>query len=433
MSPLWYAELRRVVALVLFAAGVGWYGHHFTTALLAAFVVYFAWHLYNLGMLIKWLDRGRSFHPPESSGIWGEVFHRIYRQQSHHRKRKRLLTDIVGRFTDAGAMLPDGIVVIDHNHRMLWFNVAAEGFLRLRQGKDIGQRVDNLLRSPDFLTFLYKGDSDTSIDLASPFEPTQMLRIRIIEYSNDQRMMLLTDVSRQHRLEQMRRDFVANVSHELRTPLTVTNGFLETMCESAEEDEGLTPWKRSIDLMYQQTQRMATLVEDLLLLSRLETDRTRPPQEPVRVDTLLQTICDAAQLLGSEKEQTLTLEAEPGLTLRGAERELHSAFANLVTNAVRYTPRGGRIQVRWYRDAKGAHMEVQDSGIGIAPHHIPRLTERFYRIDVGRSRESGGTGLGLAIVKHVLTRHEGQLHVTSQVGKGSTFRCDFPKKLISQG
>ena len=226
----------------------------------------------------------------------------------------------------------------------------------------------------------------------------------------------------------MRRDFVANVSHELRTPLTVVSGFVETLLD---EPEGHPAhMQRSLELMQQQTSRMQHIVEDLLLLSRLETDRNRPPHEVVAVPAVLAMIQEGTQALVEQKGQRLSLEADGSLYLYGAEKELYSAFSNLVTNAVRYTPDGGEIRVRWYRDEAGAHFEVNDTGLGIAPQHIPRLTERFYRVDVGRSRDVGGTGLGLAIVKHVLNRHGAALRISSIINKGSTFSCDFPGSLI---
>jgi two-component system phosphate regulon sensor histidine kinase PhoR len=255
-----------------------------------------------------------------------------------------------------------------------------------------------------------------------------MLNLRVVPYGHDQRLLIARDVSQQQRLEQMRRDFVANVSHELRTPLTVVSGFLETLLDEA----GDYPkhLSRSMELMQQQTARMQHIVEDLLLLSRLETDRTRPPHEAVAVSGVLSMIEEGVEPLSRQKQQSIEFDCDNALRIYGAEKELYSAFSNLVTNAVRYTPEGGTIHVRWYQDDRGAHLEVQDSGVGIAPEHIPRLTERFYRVDVGRSRESGGTGLGLAIVKHVVSRHDGNLCISSVLNKGSTFSITFPDSLI---
>jgi two-component system phosphate regulon sensor histidine kinase PhoR len=292
----------------------------------------------------------------------------------------------------------------------------------------VGQRIVNLIRTPELRRFLALGSPGEPIRIPSPTDENTILNFRVVPYGKSQRLLIARDVSQQARLEQMRRDFVANVSHELRTPLTVVNGFLETLLdETGEYPEHLN---RSLGLMEQQAGRMSQIVEDLLLLSRLENSSSQMPREDVAVAAVLKMVEDGVEPLAAEKEQQLSFACDGELRLYGAEKELYSAFSNLVTNAVRYTPEGGRIMVRWYRDEQGAHFEVEDSGMGIAPQHIPRLTERFYRVDVGRSRESGGTGLGLAIVKHVLNRHKGSLRISSALNRGSTFSCDFPSDLI---
>ncbi len=262
----------------------------------------------------------------------------------------------------------------------------------------------------------------------SPTDDAVMLSVRIVPYGENQRLVLARDISRLHRLEQMRRDFVANASHELRTPLTVLGGYLETLADS--DDAALRQWQPAIEQMRHQANRMRRLVDDLLLLSRLETDEAPAEPEAVAVPAMLASIREDAELLAGERAHAIELEAEPGLQLRGDYHELRSAFANLVLNAVQHTPAEGRIAIRWYADAGGAHLAVSDTGPGIPPQHLPRLTERFYRVDVGRSRAAGGTGLGLAIVKHVLHRHGGALAIDSRLGRGSTFQCDFPSELI---
>lgn len=393
-----------------------------------ALALYLAWHLHNLHRLYAWLSDGHRFHPPESGGIWGEVFHQLYRLQTRNRKRKRRLTGLIKRFQEATAAMPDATVVLDADGGIEWFNSAAEQLLGLHPGKDVGQRIINLIRHPEFVRYLSfdRPRSGEPLRMPAPDDDNLMLNIRMVPYGNEQHLLIARDISQQQRLEQMRRDFVANVSHELRTPLTVVAGFLETLLEDEYPDYA----SRSMELMQQQTQRMQHIVEDLLLLSRLETDRTRPPSEVVSVPAVLSMIEEGVEPLVQQKQQQIRFECDPGLSIFGAEKELYSAFSNLVTNAVRYTPDGGTISVRWYRDERGAHLEVVDSGVGIAPQHIPRLTERFYRVDVGRSRDSGGTGLGLAIVKHVLNRHDGTLRIDSMLNKGSTFTIDFPTSLI---
>lgn len=252
-----------------------------------------------------------------------------------------------------------------------------------------------------------------------------MLEINIVPYGNDQRLLIARNITRIKRLEQMRRDFVANVSHELRTPLTVLNGLLETMSD-AEDTEQLKYWKRSVQLMNQQTSRMQHIVDDLLLLSRLETSDKKHTEQPVAIPAMLSAMREEAITLSGNMAHNIQLNADPHLWIIGNEQELHSAFFNLITNAIRYTPEKGTISLRWYADKSGAHFEVKDTGIGIAPQHVSRITERFYRVDIGRSRETGGTGLGLAIVKHAIERHKAKLRIESKLGQGSTFSCDFP-------
>ncbi|MBI5462228.1 MAG: phosphate regulon sensor histidine kinase PhoR, partial [Gammaproteobacteria bacterium] len=270
------------------------------------------------------------------------------------------------------------------------------------------------------------------IQLPAPANQQLTLSLRLIPYATDQRLLVARDITRIQQLERMRRDFVANVSHELRTPLTVVAGYLETLLDD-DSDEAARRWHKMLKSMYEQSHRMQGIVEDLLMLSRLETQAQPEQHQPVAVPGLLAQVREDAQRLSGEQGHQIALEADAELWLHGTESELRSLFSNLAFNAVRYTPAGGRIRMRWYADAQGAHFAIQDTGIGIAAHHIPRLTERFYRVDIGRSRGSGGTGLGLAIVKHVLLRHDGQLEVESQPGQGSTFRCDFaPARVCRQ-
>lgn len=428
MFTPWPAELRRLLVLLAVALLAGTAMGYPGLAVLLAVGGYLAWHLRNLYRLYDWLQDGHRFHPPEASGIWGEVFHLLYRLQLRNRKRKRRLTGLIKRFQEATEAMPDATVILDKDGTIEWFNGAAQQLLGLQPGRDSGQRIFNLIRNPEFTRFLARGRNDESLRMSAPMDDGLTLSVRVVPYGTDQRLLIARDYSQQLRLEQMRRDFVANVSHELRTPLTVVSGFVETLLD--EPDSYPAHMHRSLELMQQQTSRMQHIVEDLLLLSRLETDRTRPPHQAVAVRAVLAMIEEGVGTLVEQKGQSLVLECDDSLAIYGAEKELYSAFSNLVTNAVRYTPEGGEIRMRWYRDEAGAHFEVSDTGVGIAPQHIPRLTERFYRVDVGRSRDVGGTGLGLAIVKHVLNRHSATLRISSRINKGSTFSCDFPGALI---
>ncbi len=424
----WFAELQRLAILLLFAVVAGMpFGHPglFVVVVLGA---YLYWHLRNLYRLYRWLHDGHRFHPPEASGIWGEVFNLIYRSQLRNRKRKKRLTGLIKRFQEATAAMPDATVILDADGGIEWFNGAAQPLLGLQAGRDVGQRILNLIRNPEFRRFLSQASPNEPIRLPSPVDETTILNFRVVPYGKDRRLLIARDVSQQQRLEQMRRDFVANVSHELRTPLTVVSGFLETLLD--EQEELPSHIRRSLTLMAQQSGRMSQIVEDLLLLSRLESGNNRAARERVSVAAMLKMVEEGVTPLAAEKGQQLGFECDEHLWIYGAEKELYSAFSNLVTNALRYTPEGGQIIVRWYRDEHGAHFEVKDTGQGIAPQHIPRLTERFYRVDVGRSRDSGGTGLGLAIVKHVLNRHDATLRISSAINRGSTFSCDFPEKMI---
>lgn len=424
----WTAELRRLFLLLAVAFFLGLPFGYAGAFVLVVLAHYLALHLRNLYRLYRWLQDGHRFHPPEASGIWGEIFQLLYRLQLRNRQRKRRLTALIKRFQEATAAMPDATVILDKDGAIEWFNSASQPLLGLQPGKDVGQRILNLIRLPEFARFLARGASSEPLRMGAPMDDRVTLSIRVVPYGKDQRLLIARDISEQMRLEQMRRDFVANVSHELRTPLTVVSGFVETLLDEKEEYPAHV--LRSLTLMQQQTSRMQHIVEDLLLLSRLETARNRPPHQGVAVPVMLSMIKEGVEPLVEQKSQSLSLECDPGLWIYGAEKELYSAFSNLVTNALRYTPEGGEITVRWYRDEAGAHFEVQDSGVGIAPQHIPRLTERFYRVDVGRSRDVGGTGLGLAIVKHVLNRHRAHLRISSVINKGSTFSCDFPSSLI---
>lgn len=425
MSSAWFQEFWSLLILILGMLFIGLLAEQIFFCLFFACFTYLCWHLYNLYRLERWFTHGKKFHPPEAPGIWGEVFYHLYRLQQRNRKRKRKLGVMLKRFQNSTAAMPDAAVVLGKNYEIEWLNKAAQHLLGLQSPQDKGKPITNLIRSPAFCDYLANGDEQATIRLASPHDPNLILVIRVVPYArHHQHLLLARDITPIQRLEQIRSDFIANVSHELRTPLTVINGFIETMRDA--EDECTLLWERPLLLMAQQTARMRNIVDDLLLLSRLESEPVMNMVEPILVANMLNTICEEARVLSGEQNHHLSLRADKNLILEGHPEELRSAFSNIVFNAVRYTPAGGKIVVRWYEDIDGKHFEVRDTGEGIAPEHLPRLTERFYRVDVGRSRSQGGTGLGLAIVKHVLNRHQGHLRIESIVGEGSTFWCDFP-------
>ncbi len=394
-----------------------------------ALALYLAYFLRNLARLQHWLSHSHSSDPPEASALWGEVFNHIYQLQSRNKRQKRKLASALSRFQQVATALPDATIILRESGEIEWCNDAAKRLLGLRTPQDIGNHITNLIRHPAFFHYLNHEDFSEPLDIPSPVDNDIALAIRVIPYGKSQRLILARDMTRIQRLEQTRRVFVANVSHELRTPLTVINGYLEALGDS----DTPTPdtWRKPLQHMRQQALRMTRIVEELLSLSRLETKPPPGLEKAVAVPALLADLKEQAPILSGDKQHMLRFEIDNELWLKGAADELASAFSNLLSNAIRYTPAGGTITVRWYQDDRGAHFEVQDTGVGIAEEDIPRLTERFYRVDIARSRATGGTGLGLAIVKHVVNRHGGQLHIISKLGQGSTFTCHFPRQLIA--
>jgi two-component system phosphate regulon sensor histidine kinase PhoR len=381
-------------------------------------------HLSNLSRLHAWLTAPGSTRLPEGTGVWQDIFFglsRVVRRQTQIESR---LSSALSRFEQAGAALPEGVVVLDEDDRIEWCNPRAEEHFGLDSRGDRGQYVTFLIRHPQFVRYLEAGSFHEPLVLrVSRPDGELVLTIQLVPYGSSEKLLLSRDVTRWERLETTRRDFVANVSHELRTPLTVLNGFLETLSEMHELDPELL--RRSIVLMTEQTVRMHRLVEDLLTLSRLESTHNPPREDFVDVPALAQTLYREALALSAGRHRIALRLLDHG-SLRGSAEELHSALGNLISNAVRYTPDGGEIEMVWAREDGEPVFSVRDTGIGIEPQHIPRLTERFYRVDRSRSRSTGGTGLGLAIVKHVLSRHQARLDIESEVGRGSIFRAVFP-------
>lgn len=430
MGAIWAAELGRLAALLLVALILGAATGEYGWALFAAAVLALIRGYRSTRRVLSWLQHGDRNDPPTLPTIWGELVNGIYRLHQRNRKRKKKIGKLLRRFRESSAAMPDATVLLGEQGEIDWFNASAKTLLGLRPQQDIGRRIGTLIRHPSFTEYMQRGDFSEAVEIPSPEDEGRRLSLRIVPFGKKQSLLSARDVTRLHRLEQVRRDFVGNVSHELRTPLTVITGYLEALTDG--EEIAPEAARASMLQMKTQAERMRRIVEDLLMLTRLESSEEGGAHHAeVAVPGLLAAIEEDARILSGENRHQIKLEAEAGLWLRGNPSELHSAFSNLVSNAVRYTPAGGEIRMRWYADAQGAaHYEVQDTGIGIEPQHIPRLTERFYRVDTARSRASGGTGLGLAIVKHVLQRHDARLHVESVVGKGSSFRCDFPAQRV---
>ena len=388
---------------------------------------YLAWHLRNLYNLDQWLQGKRKGIPDIIDGAWANVYYHLYRMQQRNRRRKKRLATMVSRFRESTNALPDAAVVLDPMGNIENWNKTAGKLLRLKNPQDLHQPITNLIRHPDFIRYLNDENFTKAFRMPSPHDENLILSLQIVPYGNMQRLLMVRDITHLYRLEQMRQDFIANVSHELRTPLTVIAGYLETMLD--DNDEWVIENKSSFESMLQQSKRMQSIVSDLLLLSRLETEQKTHERKEIDVAAILEMIRSDAMALSKGKHK-IELEYDRTVNLQANREEIISAFSNLVYNAVKYTPEGREIIIRWFMDEKGAHFEVKDNGPGIAPQHLPRLTERFYRVDAGRSRASGGTGLGLAIVKHVLNRHGTNLKIESQLNKGSTFSCIFPMRNV---
>ena len=377
--------------------------------------------LREFGKLRRWASRSRLSDPPEAGGAWGDVFNLLHRHRRATLKRRRELAQLMVRSRRGAQALPYGVAVLDADYRLDWCNDAAREHLGLDAERDRSQPIVNVVRAPEFVEYLHKGDFGEPLRLHSPGD-TRALTLQIVSFGDAEHLLLSQDVTGTERVEAMRRDFVANVSHELRTPLTVLAGFLETIQDLKLDASRVRDY---VGLMAPQAERMKRLIDDLLTLSSLEHAPPPPDAERIALGPLLQRVRAEAELLSGGRHR-ISLEWAGEQDLLGAEREIASALTNLATNAVRYTPSGGEIRLRWRSGEGGGEFSVEDTGIGIDPEHLPRLTERFYRVDRGRSRETGGTGLGLSIVKHALARHQAALAIDSAPGKGSRFTARFP-------
>jgi two-component system phosphate regulon sensor histidine kinase PhoR len=385
--------------------------------------IYSVVQLWNVLRVEYWLRHRRVESPPDISGVWGEVvtiISRIYRRKQFHRAR---VTGLLREFRRLTTALPEGAVLLGPDHEILWFNHLAGEWLRLRRKRDVGIRIEKLVRPPAFIDYLKTG-YPTDGALVQDLESDRWLAFNVVRTGTAERQLLMVrDVSEEQQLQSMRKDFVANASHELRSPLTVISGYLDALAD----DENLDPtWNTPVLEMRRQAERMRTIIKDLLELSKLESGEHGQEDQPVDIGGMLALLRKEVMAL-DQRPRNVRLQLESDALIKGVESELHSVASNLISNAVKYTPPEGEIELRWWTDDDGAHLAVRDTGVGIAEEHIPRLTERFYRVDPGRARSMGGSGLGLAIVKHALQRHDATLEVESQEGVGSTFTCHFPR------
>jgi two-component system phosphate regulon sensor histidine kinase PhoR len=383
-------------------------------------------YLRNLAAFVRWLSDPDSLEVPDGTGLWEDAFSKLNKLTKRRRKDREQHAAALHQMEQATSALPEGVVILGKGDHIEWCNPQAERHFGLDSERDIGQQITYLARQPEFVQYLAKNNFAEPLVLHDTRHGELVLSIKLIVYGSSKRLLISRDITHLERIETMRRDFVANVSHELRTPLTVVNGFVETMQDMPTLENDMA--RRALHLMGDQTKRMESLVNDLLTLSRLENEQNVLSEEKVNVPELMRTLYEEGRSL-SNGQHKIRLEIESETGLIGSGNELHSAFGNLVTNAIRYTPQGGEVVLRWSEQSDGhTQFSVKDSGIGIAPQHISRLTERFYRVDRSRSRETGGTGLGLAIVKHIAIRHQAQLNIASEEGKGSSFSIVFPVK-----
>ncbi|NVK22467.1 MAG: phosphate regulon sensor histidine kinase PhoR [Kangiellaceae bacterium] len=421
----WQAELWTLLFIMLVVGLIGSLFERAAECIALIVFVYLVWNLVQLSRLYHWLVKSKAIFPPSAPGVWGEIFNHIYNLQRRNRIEKKKLQEIISEFRASTRALKDGVLIISNHGEIRWFNKAAESLIGLKPGSDIGQRLFNLLRHPNFIEYEKVRDYEKPLIIPSPIDESLILNIQITPYNDDQRLVIIRDITEKHRLERVRQDFVANVSHELRTPLTVISGYLEML--DPELNPNLESVAKPLNMMRQQSLNMAHLVDDLLLLSKLDSKPNGNGKIEVDINLLLDSICAEAKALSGEKEQQILFHSHSNAKITGAEKQLRSAFSNLIFNAVRYTPEHGQIDIYWLESDTDYILQVKDNGPGIEEQHIPRLTERFYRVDSGRNRSQGGTGLGLAIVKHVMEYHDGELRISSYVSKGSCFACHFPK------
>ncbi|WP_371373090.1 phosphate regulon sensor histidine kinase PhoR [Thalassotalea aquiviva] len=416
--------ITKRLLIILASLLIGFWVGHVWLVLCISLGLTLLWTYRHLIGLINWLWHKKLLHPPESTGVWGHVYDGIYRRIKSYRKKQKKLGYQVRQFRDGAEALPDAAIVLDLDFAIRWANKKARRLLGIRWPMDSGQRINNLIRSPQLTKYLNKNDFTEPCSILAPDNDNQQLELRFMTYGDKQYLLLARDVSQSKRLERMRRDFVANVSHELKTPLTVVRGYVEMV----QEDVNLPKhWSYSFKQIEEQVSRMDRLVEQLLVLSKVEVSSSSDEdlRSPIDMPEILYVLLQDAQWLNKEKQHQISSDIDSNLGIWGVASELKSACTNLLVNAMNYTEPGGKIHLSWYKDDKHCVFNVSDDGCGILPNDIERLSERFYRVDKSRSRDTGGTGLGLSIVKHVAQNHRAHLHIESVFGQGSNFSILF--------
>lgn len=429
-SNLWTfakQDLRLLLFFLLIASLIGFGVGYFWSCIFVAFVVFFILQLRSLYLVNEWISNRPYDVPPNLSGIWGALLFNVYRAQRQERIVQAEMVGLIDRAQSSLVALAEAVVLIDDQHQIEWWNPAAEKLLGINP-LDRGRNLLAILRQPSFIEYFNHIDqAPDGIRLQAQMDEDRYVQVKLTRFGGESRLLVAYDTTRVHNLEQMRKDFVDNISHELRTPLTVLSGYIETFIDQ----DDITPrWKRAFTQMQSQTKRMNALVNDLLLLSNLENNKKVAKNQIIDMANLMNQLFDDARAYNLDYGHTLNLDIDSHCDLIGSDMEIASAFSNLITNAIKYTPKGGIITIGWHEDGDHAYFTVQDNGIGINPKHLPRLTERFYRVDSARSRQTGGTGLGLAIVKHVLMQHGAHLEISSKENEGSTFTAVFPKERL---
>ena len=422
------AEIQRFIFLGAISCFIGLIVGELLFVFLFFCLVYLCWHLQQIKKLEKWLRNSKLALLPDASGIWGDIFDYLSRDKKRQLKEKKRLKTVINRVETMTSALNDAVILLDKDYTIGWLNKPSRSLLNLKRS-DVGSPITNFIRHPSFVNYLYKGDHDIPLVLPAINNEEKRFEFRLNHFGDGEGLLIVRDASRLYRLEQMRKDFVANVSHELRTPLTVILGYLETLSDTQKEND---PWKKPVQQMQQQATRMTTLINDLTMLSKLETEEINKQPIDVNILPLLRMIVDEVNTVHHQRKIDITVECPKNWMINGSEKELHSAFSNLIMNAVKYSPPDRPVNVKVSKNfVGGIDVKVIDKGYGIEQQHIHRLTERFYRVDASRSIETGGTGLGLAIVKHILARHDARLNISSRINQGSTFSAIFPKSRVT--
>ncbi|TXK96664.1 phosphate regulon sensor histidine kinase PhoR [Methylococcaceae bacterium HT1] len=418
----WNKDLLHLTVTIILAAIASGFIGHFLYLLLIICIAFILRQAFLLNQLEQWLKSGAKSNYPASNGLWEEIYYHIFRLKKANKKRKKQLSRIIEQFRKSTAALPDAVVLLGENDEISWFNDAAKQILSLKK-RDLGQRIPNLIRSPAFIDFLGKKEANAILSIKAPANDKVTLQIKIVTYDQGAHLLVAHDVTFLNNIERMRKDFVDNISHELRTPLTVLKGYLETLEDMDDDHSPLLT--HSLHQMNNQTLRMQHLVDDLLLLANLETQKTK--SHCVEINPLLKQICQESSAL-EQLNSRIELFIDSDINILGNDQELRSAFSNLIVNALKYSPEESIITVQWHQAGQSVILDIADLGEGIPELEIPKITERFYRSNAQREHEQHGTGLGLAIVKHTLSRHDAELKITSELGKGSCFSCVFPRK-----